>query len=147
MLDTLTDFLRVFSQLLISNFCGRFSGFFTPVLWRRVVYNLDFNVVFRDDPASEVVAFTATQIPGIAGRRYPPELAGPAYPAGIPIVPEAELEVTIAAHGVRRVVFAYSDVSHERVMHIASQRIAHDIDRKRAHQLRPVLPAADVGRA
>ena len=52
----------------------------------------DFNVVYRDDPTVEVVAFTATQIPGIADRRYPPELAGPLYPAGIPIVPEDELE-------------------------------------------------------
>ena len=73
----------------------------------------DFNVVFRDDPGSEVVAFTATQIPGIAGRRYPPELAGPAYPAGIPIVPEAELEATIEAHGVRRVVFGAAECTRE----------------------------------
>ena len=111
----------------------------------------DFNVVFRDDPASEVVAFTATQIPGIAGRRYPPELAGPAYPAGIPIVPEAELEATIAAHGVRRVVFAYSDVSHETVMHAASRAQAAGADfvllgpwRTMLRSARPVIATGAV---
>ena len=88
----------------------------------------DFIVVFRDDPTREVVAFTATQIPGIAGRRYPPELAGPLYPAGIPIVPEADLERTIAAHGVGTVVFAYSDVAHETVMHAASRAGAAGAD-------------------
>ena len=88
----------------------------------------DFNVVFRDDPATEVVAFTATQIPGIAGRRYPPELAGPAYPDGIPIVPEADLDRLIAERAVRRVVFAYSDVSHETVMHVASRALAAGAD-------------------
>ncbi|MFO1539259.1 MAG: GTPase [Chloroflexota bacterium] len=88
----------------------------------------DVNVVFRDDPSREVVAFTAAQIPGIAGRRYPPELAGPLYPAGIPIVPEADLERTIAAHGVGTVVFAYSDVAHETVMHAASRAQAAGAD-------------------
>ena len=87
-----------------------------------------FNVVYRDDPAAEVVAFTATQIPGIANRRYPPELAGPLYPAGIPIVPEAELEQIIRDHGVGTVVFAYSDVSHETVMHAASRAMAAGAD-------------------
>ena len=52
----------------------------------------NFNLVYRDDPAAEVVAFTAAQIPGIAGRRYPPELAGPRYPDGIPILDEADIE-------------------------------------------------------
>jgi predicted GTPase len=88
----------------------------------------DFNVVYRDDPDTEVVAFTATQIPGIADRRYPPELAGPRYPEGIPIVPEAELEAVIRDRGVDAVVFAYSDVSHEHVMHVASRALAAGAD-------------------
>ena len=75
-------------------------------------------------PRYEVVAFTATQIPGIANRRYPPLLAGRAYPGGIPIVPEAELERLIADERVDEVVFAYSDVSHETVMHAASRALA-----------------------
>jgi predicted GTPase len=88
----------------------------------------DFNVVYRDDPAVEVVAFTATQIPGIANRRYPSELAGPLYPAGIPIHPEEELEELIRRHTVQTVVFAYSDVSHETVMHAASRALAAGAD-------------------
>jgi predicted GTPase len=88
----------------------------------------DFNVVFRDDPDTEVVAFTAAQIPGIAGRRYPPTLAGPRYPAGIPIEPEAELARLIRERAVDRVVFAYSDVSHEHVMHLASRALAAGAD-------------------
>ena len=84
----------------------------------------NFNVVYRDDPAVEVVAITATQIPGIEDRRYPPELAGPLYPAGIPIVPEDELERIFASQKIDRVVFAYSDVSHEFVMHQASRALA-----------------------
>ena len=88
----------------------------------------DFNVVYRDDPSVEVVAFTATQIPGIADRRYPPELAGERYPAGIPIRPEAELETLIRDLKVDTVVFAYSDVSHEQVMHAASRALAAGAD-------------------
>ncbi len=88
----------------------------------------DFNVVYRDDPSVEVVAFTATQIPGIADRRYPPELAGERYPAGIPIRPEAELESLIEELKVDTVVFAYSDVSHEQVMHAASRAMAAGAD-------------------
>jgi len=84
----------------------------------------DFNVVYRDDPDARVVAFTATQIPGIADRRYPPELAGSRYPDGIRILPEAELERLIHDEAVDTVVFAYSDVSHETVMHIASRAMA-----------------------
>ncbi len=80
----------------------------------------NFNVVFRDKPEYEVVAFTAAQIPGIAGRRYPPELAGPHYPKGIPIEPEERLGELVRAHGVERVVFAYSDVSHQHVMERAA---------------------------
>ena len=90
----------------------------------------DFNVVYRNDPASEVVAFTAaaSQIPGIAGRSYPPELAGPLYPEGIPIVAESELEQLLAEKSVDLVVFAYSDVSHEFVMHSASRALACGAD-------------------
>ena len=73
----------------------------------------DFNTVYRNDPSVEVVAFTAaTQIPGIAGRRYPVELAGPLYPDGIQIVAEAELERLLANEKIDLVVFAYSDVTH-----------------------------------
>jgi len=88
----------------------------------------NFNVVYRDDARFEVVAFTAAQIPDIAGRRYPPALAGPRYPAGIPIVPEAELEETCRGHGVGLVVFAYSDVPHAHVMHVASRALATGAD-------------------
>jgi predicted GTPase len=88
----------------------------------------DFNVVYRDDPSVEVVAFTATQIPGIADRRYPTPLAGDRYPAGIPIRPEAELESLIRTLRVDTVVFAYSDVSHEQVMHAASRVLAAGAD-------------------
>jgi predicted GTPase len=84
----------------------------------------DFNVVYRADPAIEVVAFTATQIPGIDARRYPAALAGDHYPGGIPIVPEADLERIVAEEQVDVVVFSYSDVSHETVMHAASRALA-----------------------
>ncbi len=80
----------------------------------------NFNTYFRDNPRYEVVAFTATQIPNIEGRRYPPELAGELYPQGIPIYPEAELSDLITRYQVGQVIFAYSDVSHEHVMHRAS---------------------------
>lgn len=69
----------------------------------------NFNVFFRDNPAYEVVAFTATQIPEIAGRRYPPSLAGARYPAGIAIYPESDLEDLIRRESVAEVVFAYGD--------------------------------------
>jgi predicted GTPase len=88
----------------------------------------NFNVVYRDDPAVEVVAFTATQIPGIADRRYPAALAGARYPQGIPIVPEAELDRLVRDGDVDTVVFAYSDVSHETVMHAASRALAGGAD-------------------
>lgn len=80
----------------------------------------DFNVVFRNDPETRVVAFTATQIPGIAYRLYPASLAGPLYPEGIPIRPEEELSDLVRAHGVDDVILAYSDLAHETVMHKAS---------------------------
>ncbi|MCC7272703.1 MAG: GTPase [Alphaproteobacteria bacterium] len=88
----------------------------------------NFNVLYRDDPATEVVAFTAAQIPGIAGRRYPAALAGGSYPQGIPIRDEGELEALCRAHAVRRVMFAYSDVTHETVMHLASRALACGAD-------------------
>jgi predicted GTPase len=88
----------------------------------------DFNVVYRDDPNTEVVAFTATQIPGIDDRRYPLELAGELYPEGIPIVPEAELEELVAENDVDLVVFSYSDVPHETVMHAASRAMSAGAD-------------------
>jgi predicted GTPase len=80
----------------------------------------NFNMVYRGDPDYEVAAFTAAQIPFIERRTYPPELAGPLYPEGIPIFPEEDLEALIRKHGIEQVVFAYSDVSHEDVMHKAS---------------------------
>jgi predicted GTPase len=88
----------------------------------------DFNLVYRHDPAVEVVAFTATQIPGIGGRSYPPALAGDLYPEGIPIVEESELEELCRAEGVDEVVFAYSDVPHSHVMHLASRALACGAD-------------------
>ncbi|MGA7270263.1 MAG: cyclic 2,3-diphosphoglycerate synthase [Acidimicrobiia bacterium] len=88
----------------------------------------DFNVVFRDDPDVRVVAFTAAQIPGIGGRIYPPALAGPSYPAGIPIVDEAELGDLIARENADEVVLAYSDLSHVDVMHKASLVMANGAD-------------------
>lgn len=88
----------------------------------------NFNVVFRKDPAYDVVAFTAAQIPNIADRRYPAELAGPLYPDGIPIYSEARLESLIENHRVDQVVFSYSDVSHTDLMHKASRAIARGPD-------------------
>ncbi|MBN1632051.1 MAG: GTPase [Thermoleophilia bacterium] len=84
----------------------------------------NFNMVYRNDPDVQVVAFTATQIPHIDRRRYPPELAGPLYPEGIPIIPESNLDTVIRKQSVDEVVFAYSDVSHEFVMHQASRVLA-----------------------
>jgi predicted GTPase len=84
----------------------------------------NFNVVYRDDPAVEVVAFTAAQIPGIAGRHYPPELCGPRYLQGIPILEESNLAQICRDKKVDEVVFAYSDVEHSFVMHKASIALA-----------------------
>jgi predicted GTPase len=81
----------------------------------------NFNLVYRGREEFEVVGFTATQIPNIDGRVYPAELAGELYPDGIPISPEAELEELVRKHDVDEVVFAYSDVTHEHVMHIGSR--------------------------
>ncbi|MBE2195898.1 MAG: GTPase, partial [Anaerolinea sp.] len=88
----------------------------------------NFNTHFRSNPDEEVVAFTATQIPGIDGRVYPPELAGPHYPKGIPIHEEKELLRLIRELKVDQVVFAYSDVPHEYVMHKASTVLAAGAD-------------------
>ena len=90
----------------------------------------NFNVCYRSDARYEVVAFTATQIPNIEGRRYPPELAGSLYPQGIPIHSEDELTELIARLNIEQVVFAYSDVSHDYVMHRASATIAAGADFK-----------------
>jgi len=76
----------------------------------------NFNTAFRDNDNYEVVAFTATQIPNIDGRRYPAELAGSLYPEGIPIVPEVDIEKVIADHHIDQVFFSYSDVSYQYVM-------------------------------
>jgi predicted GTPase len=99
----------------------------------------DFNVVYRNDASVEVVAFTAAQIPGIEGRRYPPELAGPLYPRGIPIVAESELESLRA----ERVVLAYSDLSHEEVMHLASRALAAGADFELLGPRRTMIEAAE----
>lgn len=88
----------------------------------------NFNVYFRANPAYEVVAFTATQIPNIEDRTYPAELAGEAYPNGIPIYPEERLEALIESERITQVVFAYSDVPHTYVMHVASRVLAAGAD-------------------
>jgi len=88
----------------------------------------NFNVFFRSNDVYEVVAFTAAQIPGIEGRKYPPELSGPLYPYGIPIIPEQRLEKEVKEKGVGLVVLAYSDLSHEEVMHKASRALASGAD-------------------
>jgi predicted GTPase len=88
----------------------------------------NFNVAFRGRDDVRVLAFTATQIPDIDGRVYPAELAGPGYANGIPIVPEAELAELVAREGVDEVVFAYSDVTHEHVMHVGSMALAAGAD-------------------
>jgi predicted GTPase len=84
----------------------------------------NFNTFFRDNDGYEVVAFTATQIPDIEGRQYPPQLSGSLYPQGIPIVAEEELESLIDTYDIDDVVFSYSDISHETVMHLASRTLA-----------------------
>ena len=84
----------------------------------------DFNTALRNNDQVEAVAFTATQIPNIEGRRYPAALAGPLYPDGIPIYPESDLEKLIKEHAIDAVYFSYSDVPHEYVMHLASRVLA-----------------------
>jgi predicted GTPase len=108
----------------------------------------NFNTVFRDDPGSVVVAFTAAQIPNIEGRRYPRELAGSRYPDGIPIHPESDLAPLIRELAADQVVFAYSDVSHEEVMHKASLVLAAGADFRligpKASMLRAKVPVVSV---
>ena len=109
----------------------------------------NFNVYFRNNSAYEVVAFTATQIPGIEGRTYPPELAGPNYPKGIPTYSEEELPKLIKEHDVDQVIFAYSDVSHEYVMHKASIALASGADFRlmgpKTTMLKAKVPVVSVG--
>ncbi|MFO7742629.1 MAG: cyclic 2,3-diphosphoglycerate synthase [Anaerolineae bacterium] len=88
----------------------------------------NFNAYFRDNSDYRVVAFTATQIPNIEDRRYPPELAGDLYPDGVPVYPEADLADLIRERHIDQVVFAYSDVSHEYVMHKGSEVLAAGAD-------------------
>src|SRR5215203_5380276 len=88
----------------------------------------NFNVVYRGRDDVEVVAFTATQIPNIDGRVYPRELAGDAYPDGIPILRERELDQLVREQAIDQVVFAYSDVTHEHVMHVGSRVLAAGAD-------------------
>ncbi len=108
----------------------------------------NFNTVFRRDSRYEVVAFTAAQIPNIAGRVYPPQLAGDLYPQGIPIRTEAGWEAVVDDRAIDQVVFAYSDISHEAVMHIASRALAHGADFRllgpRATMLRSARPVISV---
>jgi len=84
----------------------------------------NFNMVYRDNEQYNVVAFTAAQIPNIAGRKYPASLAGALYPKGIPIYEEKDLEQLIVTHSVDEVVFSYSDVPYRRVMSIGSRATA-----------------------
>ena len=109
----------------------------------------NFNVYFRARPEYEVAAFTATQIPNIEGRTYPPELAGAQYPRGIPIHPESELSRLIRDERVDQVVFAYSDTSHEYVMHKASEVLAAGADFRlmgpRATQIASTRPVVSIG--
>ena len=108
----------------------------------------NFNVAFRDNPDYEVVAFTATQIPDIEGRTYPKELAGSRYPAGIRIYPESDLVQLIREKNIAQVIFAYSDVPHEYVMHKASIVLAAGADFRlmgpRATQIKSNKPVVSI---
>jgi predicted GTPase len=108
----------------------------------------NFNVIFRNKPEFEVVAFTANQIPDIAGRKYPPELAGSLYPDGIPIVEESRMEEIIRNEKVDIVVFSYSDVKHETLMHLASRAVAAGADfwllSAERTQLKSALPVVSI---
>jgi len=108
----------------------------------------NFNVFFRENPAYQVVAFTATQIPNIEGRRYPPELSGSLYPSGIPIYPESDLVSLIHELQASLVVFSYSDVPHEYVMHRASTVLAAGADFQllglKSTQIRSTKPVVSV---
>ncbi len=102
----------------------------------------NFQVCFRNDPSVEAVAFTATQIPGIGNRIFPPELAGHLYPEGIPIFPEEKISEIIRNHKIQQVVFSYSDVSHVEVMHRASLVLSLGADFILLGPDRTMLPAA-----
>ena len=109
----------------------------------------NFNVVFRGNPDYHVVAFTATQIPDIANRRYPPELAGPDfYPDGIPIYEESDIEKLVARENIDTVVFSYSDISHLNLMHLASRVVATGADfwllGTEHTQIKSSLPVASI---
>jgi predicted GTPase len=108
----------------------------------------NFNVFFRDNPAYQVVAFTATQIPNIDGRKYPAELAGKLYPEGIAIYPESDLVRLIAEFKADEVVFAYSDVPHEYVMHKASTVLAAGADFRlmgaKSTEIKSVKPVVSI---
>ena len=108
----------------------------------------NFNVYFRDNPTYQVVAFTATQIPNIEGRTYPAALTGSLYPNGIPIYPESALPKLIKEQQVNQVIFAYSDISHETVMHRASIVLAAGADFRllgpRATMLKSFKPVVAV---
>jgi len=108
----------------------------------------NFNVYFRDNPDYLVVAFTATQIPNIEGRMYPPELAGEMYPEGIPIYPESDLVKLIREEKIDQVIFAYSDVPHVTVMHKASTVLAAGADFRlmgtHVTQIKSVKPVVSV---
>src|ERR1039458_8238784 len=88
----------------------------------------NFNVIFRNNPEFHVVAFTATQIPDIDGRRYPAELAGDLYPDGISILDESKMEEIIREEHVDVVVFAYSDIAYATLMHLGSRAVAAGAD-------------------
>ncbi len=108
----------------------------------------NFNVYFRNNPDYQVVAFTATQIPNIEGRLYPPELSGKLYPEGIPIFPESDLVRLIREEKIDQVIFAYSDVPHETVMHKASTVLAAGADFRlmgtKATQIKSIKPVVSV---
>jgi predicted GTPase len=102
----------------------------------------NFNLLYRDRPDVHVVAFTATQIPNIDGRVYPAELAGSLYPEGIPVLPESELGRLIREHEIDEVMFAYSDVTHEHVMHVASRALAAGASFRLASPRETMLPSS-----
>ncbi|MCS6903428.1 MAG: GTPase, partial [Candidatus Bipolaricaulota bacterium] len=111
----------------------------------------NFNVYFRDNPNYQVVAFTATQIPDIEGRKYPAKLAGKLYPKGIPIESEDDLVTLIQKHKIDLVVFSYSDVSHQYVMERASRAMAAGADfmllgpkATQLHSTKPVISVTAV---
>ena len=102
----------------------------------------NFNTVYRDDPSYEVVAFTAAQIPDIENRIYPPELAGPLYPDGVPIYPQEDLERLVGEEAIDEVNLAYSDLSHAEVMHIASRALAAGADFRLIGPRETMLPSS-----